>query len=258
VASRYDKERQFHDTLVEGEHGRAAGRFYAVNVSSWDFYWNLLLTEARNREGGEGVRILEYGCGAGAYSSIELAKVGLTAVGVDLSEASVAAARERAEREVPGRSPDYRVMNAEALDFADASFDLVCGNGVLHHLDLARAYGEIARVLRPGGAAIFTEPLGHNPLINLYRRLTPAQRTEDEHPLRTSDLKLAGSYFGGAEAWYFHLFVLAATPLRDTPLFEAARRSLDAVDRAVLRTVPSSRKLAWQVVLRLTRPLAAA
>jgi hypothetical protein len=48
--------------------------------------------------------------------------------------------------------------------------------------DLSLACSEIARVLRPGGPAIFVEPLGHNPLINAYRKRTPALRTVDEHP----------------------------------------------------------------------------
>ena len=152
MATRSTRNVEFHDILVEGEHERAAGRFYAVNVSSWEFHSSLLLTEARYRVGGDGVRILEYGCGAGAYSSIELGRAGFAAIGVDLSEASVASARERAAREVPGASLEYRVMNAEALDFADDSFDLVCGNGVLHHLDLrARVRGGRAGACGPEG-----------------------------------------------------------------------------------------------------------
>jgi len=251
VATRYDKERSFHDSLVESEHDRAADRFYAVNVSSWSFYRDLLLEEARRAEEG---RILEYGSGAGSYSSLALAEAGFPAVGIDLSAASVEAARERAAREAPDVALDYRVMNAEALEFEDASFDLVCGNGILHHLELDRAYAEVARVLRPGGSAVFSEPLGHNPAINLYRRLTPAQRTEDEHPLRMVDLKLAERHFGKVEARYFHLLVLAATPLRDTRLFQPVRRGLDRVDRLIFDAVPPSRRLAWQVVLRLTQP----
>jgi SAM-dependent methyltransferase len=46
--------------------------------------------------------------------------------------------------------------DAEALPFADASFDVVFGHAVLHHLpDLDRAFGEFIRVLRPGGRLFF-------------------------------------------------------------------------------------------------------
>jgi hypothetical protein len=40
----------------------------------------------------------------------------------------------------------------------------------------------------PAGWALFSEPLGHNPLVNWYRNRTPEQRTEDEHPLLLSSI----------------------------------------------------------------------
>ncbi len=46
--------------------------------------------------------------------------------------------------------------DAESLPFADASFDLVLGHAVLHHLpNLRRAFAEFHRVLRPGGRIVF-------------------------------------------------------------------------------------------------------
>jgi len=255
---RYAKEQRFHDSLVSSGLDRPAGRFYAINRRSWDFYRDLIVDgAAQARTRGDGA-ILEYGSGAGAYSSLVLAEAGYPSVGIDLSAESVRAARERAEREYPGIGVDYRVMNAEALDFPENSFDLICGNGILHHLDLERSYEEIARTLRPDGSAIFSEPLGHNPLINLYRRLTPGQRTEDEHPLLMADLELARRYFGGVEAWYFHLLGLAATPFRSSRLFEPLLRVLDGIDRALLGAVAPLRRHAWLVVLRLTAPRDAA
>jgi ubiquinone/menaquinone biosynthesis C-methylase UbiE len=48
------------------------------------------------------------------------------------------------------------VTEAEALPFEDASFDLVLGHAVLHHIpDLDRAFAEFRRVLRPGGYIVF-------------------------------------------------------------------------------------------------------
>src|SRR3546814_18316951 len=74
-------------------------------------------------------------------------------------------------------------MNAEAMTFPDDSFDLVFGSGIIHHLDIDRASGEIARVLRPGGRAVFIEPLGLNPAIALYRRFPPRALTPHDPPL---------------------------------------------------------------------------
>ena len=73
-------------------------------------------------------------------------------------------------------------MPAERLSYSDSVFDLAVGFAIIHHLDLKPALAELHRVLKPGGVAFFAEPLGTNPAIQLYRRLTPQFRTEDERP----------------------------------------------------------------------------
>jgi len=254
VVARYESERAFHDTLAESGGRRNADRFYAVNEQSWECFRSLLLAEAAAVGATRPPDILEYGSGAGAFASTTLAEAGFASIGIDISSASLHAARERAEGLSGGVRPLYLTMNAERLEFGDGAFDVVCGNGIVHHLDLDRAFGEIARVLRPEGVVVLAEPLGHNPLINLYRRLTPSQRTADEHPLRMSDLALARRYFGRVDVWYFHLFELLAVPLRSTRVFGPARRALGALDAGLFRFVPPLRRQAWFVVLRLAEP----
>lgn len=65
---------------------------------------------------------------------------------------------------IPGGSihpgSGYRCESLEALTFADESFDLFVTQDVMEHVfDPAQAFREIARVLRPGGAHVFTVPL---------------------------------------------------------------------------------------------------
>jgi SAM-dependent methyltransferase len=177
--------------------------------------------------------------------------------GIDISETAIAQARERAAREGAPGNLTLRVMNAEALDFPAHSFDLICGVAILHHLDLDRAYGEIARTLKPGGRAVFLEPLGHNPVINLYRRMTPSLRTADEHPLLARDLRLADRYFGERQTHFFTLNSLLAVPFRNTPFFSRLLDACDAADRVLFRAIPPARRLAWQVVIELAQPRAA-
>src|SRR5437016_871979 len=112
-----------------------------------------------------GAGVLDYGCGDGKFS-LRLASLGARVVGVDISPKLIEQARASASNlDLNGLSPQFIVGDAHHTPFDDNSFDYVFGNGVLHHLDLDKAYAEIARVLRPGGKALFMEPMYHHPLL---------------------------------------------------------------------------------------------
>jgi ubiquinone/menaquinone biosynthesis C-methylase UbiE len=174
-------------------------------------------------------------------------------VGIDISSVAIARAEERAAREETERV-QFRVMDAEALDFPDNSFDLICGAAILHHLDLDKTLSELARTLAPNGTAIFLEPLCHNPVINLYRRLTPALRTEDEHPFSMRDLKRMERYFSTVQKRYFHLTSLAAAPFYKMPAFDKLVHFCDNSDKALFRIAPFLRRYAWTVGLIFSNP----
>ena len=107
--------------------------------------------------------------------------------------------------------------------------------------------------MKPDGHGVFFEPLGHNPIINAYRRRTPQHRTPDEHPLLQSDIELAGGYFNRVETTYFHLATLAAVPFRGRRGFEGLLRVLHALDEALFR-LPLLRRQAWMVIVTLAEP----
>lgn len=246
--SRQEREREFHDrTYGEGEYDvRPATRFYKVARAGYRFY------EDRILEGVAGLRVLEYGCGQGSYA-FDLAEAGATHVtGIDISPVAIDLARKQAEEAGVSDRTDFTVMDAEKLDFPDDSFDRICGGGILHHIDLDKGYAEIARTLRPGGRAVFLEALGHNPLINAYRRRTPEQRTEDEHPLLEADLELASKFFDRVDCRFFNLLTIPAFPLARAPGFERVTASLDALDQRLFRRFPRLRKHAWMVAVELS------
>lgn len=133
--------------------------------------------------------MLDLGCGHGE-KSLELLRNGATVKGIDISQPYVEDARANAKRAgFPEERFEFSVMDAHALEFSDEYFDLVVGNGVLHHLDLPVSLAEINRVLKNGGRALFKEPLAANPLLRLFRILTPSARTIDEKPLTPNDLR---------------------------------------------------------------------
>lgn len=244
MSTRYDAEREFHNRAFSEDVRSAVGKFYSVIRSSRAFYEGFLADRA------QGARALEYGCGPGSYAFF-LARRGAQVTGIDISETAIEQARAQAhEEQLP---IEFRVMNAERLEFPDGSFDLICGTGVIHHLDLRAAFAELARTMKPEGAAVFVEPLGHNPLINLYRSRTPALRTRDEHPLLLRDLDLARSFFRRVEPHFFHLASLLGVPFRERPWFGRLLGALDATDRTLFR-LPPLRRFAWQVVIVLAEP----
>lgn len=102
-----------------------------------------------------GVHVLEVGCGDGALA-VELAQRGAVVVGVDASEQMIAAARKRAE--AAGVDVTFRVGRAEVLPFDRDTFDLVVAQTILCFVeDGSPAFGEIARVLHPGGKLVIGE-----------------------------------------------------------------------------------------------------
>jgi len=241
---RYQREQGFHDQTFESGSRESTGRFYAVLAPAEAAFWQAV------QEAGTGARILEYGCGQGGRL-FHLAPFAASLSAIDLSSIGVQQARQEAAAR--GIDADIRVMNAEALEFDDGSFDLIVGNGILHHLDLERAFGEIHRVLVPGGRAFFMEPLGHNPLVNLYRRMTPQLRTPDEHPLLMADFALAEAKFERVEVKMSVLTSLLALPLTRTKQFDKVLSRLTAVDDSLFRRSTLARRHAWYATIELVR-----
>ena len=240
---RYERERTFHNWVFREKGRSSVGKFYSIAGISERYYRECIL--ARDAHD-----VLEIGCGRGSVASFLGRDVSFTAI--DISDVAVQQTAEVARAN--GISGTYLLMNAEETAFADDSFDLICGTGILHHLNLSKACAEICRTLTPQGSAVFIEPLGHNPLINLYRRLTPQIRSVDEHPLLVKDMREIHSRFAHVELRYFCLLSLAAVPFRKWKIFPAMKNTLEWADKSLFRTLPGSGRYAWMMVMTMSNP----
>lgn len=101
----------------------------------------------------KGKSILEVGCGVGT-DLLRFAQGGADVTGVDLAGVSVDLAQKNFAEH--GQSGRFMVMNGEALEFEDDSFDVVYAHGVLQYTSGSQQMlDELRRVLKPGGEAIF-------------------------------------------------------------------------------------------------------
>jgi ubiquinone/menaquinone biosynthesis C-methylase UbiE len=142
-------------------------RYHDVAAGEYDTKWGInfgdvgeaqvlgKLSKLLGAHPGPFARSLEIGAGTG-YFSLNLLRAGVVghATCTDISPGMLEALEANAGR--LGLDVDTVACDAAELPFEDASFDLVLGHAVLHHLPaLDRAFAEFARVLRPGGTLFF-------------------------------------------------------------------------------------------------------
>jgi malonyl-CoA O-methyltransferase len=110
-----------------------------------------------------GRRVLDLACGSGRYLAHLAGGSAARLVGLDLSAAMLARAKTI--------TTHLALADLRALPLASASFDLiVCGLAVGHVPQLAAAVAEMARVLAPGGALVYSD-------FHPYATLAGGQRT---------------------------------------------------------------------------------
>ena len=194
------REKEFHNKLQSKSKGRFENIFYKALYNMYEDFSAYISKKTKNKI------VLDYGCGVGSVTR-KLSKFNPSKLfGIDISEVSINKAIEEAKK--LNLKIDYSVDNCEKTKFEAETFDLVFGSGILHHLNLEKSIREINRVLKNDGEMVFLEPLGTNPLINFYRKLTPKSRSVDEHPFLKKDFNFINSLFKQVTIKYYGFFTL--------------------------------------------------
>jgi len=249
LAARQLVEREWHNQHPE------LGEVEHVNP-----YKAIVLERLRHRQWElrgdlSGKRVLEIGCGVG-QETVELARRGAQVVAIDISPTLVSVATRRVIDAGLAEMVEVEVCAAEDLWSKHYKpFDVVVGNGVLHHLDLPLFKQALSTLMARGSFAQFQEPLIHNPLLRAYRWLTPHLRTETERPLSAGDVAEFVAGFGHIRLEYHNLVGLLSFPafyLLGSRLTRVMLRRLVEVDKALVARWPSLGMYSQYVLIQVT------
>jgi len=262
LTDRQRRELEFYEEFSE-RNAPAEVNFDAITgeeTRPWNSYWHMLEV-VRRHFGSEGQRLLDFGCGKGEFS-VMFARIGFEVTGFDLSPNNISIARQLAQKyELAGRT-NFSVGVAEKLDYPDEHFDVVAGVDILHHVTIGPALAECARVLRPGGVAIFHEPT-RVPVFDrlretrLGRWVAPREVsldrhiTHDERKLTPADLELIKSSGFEFSAERFLLFSrldrFVRKPNSKDPSF------LEQADARFFKALPFLKRYGGVIVLVLRK-----
>lgn len=215
-----------------------------------------------------GKHVLELGCGAGE-SSVYFAMKGAKCVATDCSPKMIETAHKLAEKYCV--TIEGQVMSAMDIKFPENSFDYVYAANLLHHVDPIVTLNEMYRVLKPGGKLCFWDPLKHNPIINVYRKIATEVRTEDERPLNINIISFLQKKFSDVDydtfwlctLWIFirFYFIERVNPNEERYwkkiLFEEQRLRrlyyrLEKIDKYI-KKVPMMKRFAWNIAVVATK-----
>jgi len=256
-----EKEEHFHDIWAGGIDPKEV----MVEES-----WNAVTCPEHQwirRQLGDirGKKILDLGCGAGE-AAVWFAKQGADVTASDLSSEFLALVQRVAA--LHGTQLHTHHADADRLDFPDNTFDVVYAGNVLHHVDTDKTLDQIHRILKPGGVLVSWDPLTHNPVINIYRRMAMPVRTEDEHPLHIRDINkfrqrftdVRFDCFWFSTLWIFLRFYVVERvhPSKErywkkiikeharlTPIYNRWAR----LDRMILGPLPFLKRYCWNIAI---------
>ena len=200
-----------------------------------------------------GRRIVDFGCGSGANTAL-LARRGAHVWAIDISEDLLRLGNRRLAVSGLAGEATFIAGSAHDMPFPDGSIDVVFGIAILHHLDLDLVSREVRRVLKPGGRAIFQEPVRNSKVIRFVRSLIPYRAPDIspyERPLTDGELRRFAQGFSRVNIKAFALPHVQVGQV--LPIVKNYWRALYTLDRALLRAMPPLGRYASIRVIELTK-----
>lgn len=249
------KELEFHDRDRDSEFVKSA----IENQDTYErFYGNRKYYQATGaskkyviewiKTHSPGKVFLDYACGNGENAMRAAQNGAILSIGIDISSVSVRNAQEAAEQRGLNNCR-FIQADCENTQLPNNSIDVIICSGMLHHLDLSYAFPEMRRILKPGGIILAVEALDHNPLIKLYRHLTPQMRTEWEknHILSMRDIRFAKRFYEVKNVRFWHIMTILApkVSLRLLHPFEIFDK--------ILTNIPGIRLMCWIFTFELKK-----
>jgi len=215
-----------------------------------------------------GKKMLICGCGFGtqAVQAVHAAEEGADVYMFDISSAAVEKALEMAA--FNGVNVKADVMDFHELQYQDDFFDVIYGDGILHHVDVSVAGRQIFRCLKEGGVAYFRENSDRNPLLRWLRRTFFGQPggyqrrrflfltrtgTHDEYPLTEEEVAILRDIFGGhlrrshPDFYFFQLGWVVVGHHR------TVQECLKSLDDFVVKLFPSVREYSFNQYIWLRK-----
>lgn len=216
-------------------------KYYSATKRSVEYVDSWIEGESKGRV------FLDYACGNG-FNAIKAAKAGAElSLGFDISSVSVNNAKDSVKGYELNNIRFFQA-DAENTKLPNNSIDRIICSGMLHHLDLSYAFPELRRILKPGGKIMCVEALDYNPLIKLYRILTPEMRTkwEKAHILSLRDVEFASRFFKVESLKYWHVAGYVGGK------FKFMQPALGYLDK-ILESIPYLQRMAWIFTFELVK-----
>lgn len=198
-----------------------------------------------------GKDVLDCGAGTG-WGSIILARKGAKKViAIDVSDGMLALLRKLAQINGVGEIIQTQKSAIEDAVFEQQLFDIIFCSDVLHHADLQEAMSRIYKWLKPGGIAVFSEPLANSRFLTAIRRLVPVKSigTDTERGLNLKEIKDQTTRFPELTFKEFQLFSRLDRIIKN----QAIRKALLSFDSWILEHFPALRYFARIIVFRVRK-----